>query len=695
MIAFTLLLAAALQEEDQYPPIPQITNDVNTCVLCHGTPEFWSADQQRLFVPPEKLATDVHYQRGVRCHECHGGNPGSLDPELAHMGLQTTAPDRSYGDMLETCGSCHAEQLRGMVEGVHRELVGGGTGNDKSINCRTCHSDPTHNILPVSNANSPVYLRQQVNTCAECHDEAFEEYRNSGHGRGLLKSGLASATCADCHGAHGIYRADSTKSMLHTARVADTCAACHRLIKDQLSGSVHGKGNGPGRESGAAAPGGNTRRRPSCTDCHVGHDMPDPSSAVARNQQGDRCGSCHQELQTAYRLSMHGELSDLGYTTGAKCSDCHGGHEILAVSDPNSLMAPGNRLHTCATCHEGIAANLISFDPHANHRDPERSAVVFWIYRGVLTFIIVVFGVFGLHAAVWFLRGLVDVSRHGRPPALTSNMAGYVRFNRFHRVAHSVMVVSFLMLALTGLPLKFSTYYWAQWLAGILGGFTWTGFWHRFFAITMFGCFGAYVFHLSRCYFQKRREGTSRLQTIFGPDSPVPNLRDLKDILAMIKWFVGRGPRPTFERWAYWEKFDFFGATSDTILIGTTGLILWFPNFFCSFLPGEAVNIAKVVHSTLAMLATGFVFAIHFFGTHFRADKFPMDMSILTGVVSETEMHHERPELLARMQAEGRVEELQAAAPNGWALFAIRIAGFVALFVGLGALAGIIWSLIV
>ena len=130
-----------------------------------------------------------------------------------------------------------------------------------------------------------------------------------------------------------------------------------------------------------------------------------------------------------------------------------------------------------------------------------------------------------------------------------------------------------------------------------------------------------------------------------------------------MRWFVGLGPRPTFERWAYWEKFDFFGAASDTTLLGVTGLILWFPNLFCLFLPGEAVNIAKVVHSTLALLATGFVFAIHFFATHFRPDKFPMDMSILTGIVSEEEMHHERPEYLERLRAEGRIEELQATAP--------------------------------
>ena len=103
------------------------------------------------------------------------------------------------------------------------------------------------------------------------------------------------------------------------------------------------------------------------------------------------------------------------------------------------------------------------------------------------------------------------------------------------------------------------------------------------------------------------------LQVIFGPDSPVPNWRDVKDFFKMLRWFVGLGPKPGFERWAYWEKFDFWGACADIVIIGSTGLILWFPNFFCSFLPGVTLNVAKVIHSTQALLATGFIFAIHFF----------------------------------------------------------------------------------
>jgi hypothetical protein len=211
----------------------------------------------------------------------------------------------------------------------------------------------------------------------------------------------------------------------------------------------------------------------------------------------------------------------------------------------------------------------------------------------------------------------------------------------------------------------------------------------------MFGCFASYIFYLPRKFFLSRQQGRSRVLSLFGPDSPLPNFRDARDFAAMVRWFAFLGPRPTFERWAYWEKFDFFGAASDTMMLGITGLVLWFPNAFCMFLPGEVVNVAKVVHSTLALLATGFVFAIHFFGTHFRADKFPMDMSILTGIVSEEELHHERPEYLARLHAEGQVAERAVIVPASGKLWRVRILGFIALVIGLSTLAAIIWSLIV
>ncbi len=189
-----------------------------------------------------------------------------------------------------------------------------------------------------------------------------------------------------------------------------------------------------------------------------------------------------------------------------------------------------------------------------------------------------------------------------------------------------------------------------------------------------------------------RRRGTPWLRVIFGPDSPVPNWRDVKDFFKMVRWFVGLGPKPGFERWAYWEKFDFWGASADIVIIGSTGLVLWFPNFFCSFLPGVTLNVAKVIHSTQALLATGFIFAIHFFNIHLRAEKFPADMSLLIGLVSEEEMLAERPDYFERLRREGALEQMRATVPSKWRLRLVKLAGFAALAVGLALLAGIIFA---
>ncbi len=171
---------------------------------------------------------------------------------------------------------------------------------------------------------------------------------------------------------------------------------------------------------------------------------------------------------------------------------------------------------------------------------------------------------------------------------------------------------------------------------------------------------------LARQFIAGHRRGMPWLRVVFGPDSPVPNWRNVKDFCKMLRWFVGLGPKPTFERWAYWEKFDFWGACSDIIIIGSTGLVLWFPVSFCTFLPGVTLNVAKVIHSTQALLATGFVFAIHFFSIHLRAEKFPADMSLLIGLVSEEEILHERPDYYERLRREGKLQGLRATVPSKW-----------------------------
>ena len=409
-----------------------------------------------------------------------------------------------------------------------------------------------------------------------------------------------------------------------------------------------------------------------------------------------RCGNCHTEISEGYLQSLHGALTELGYEAAAKCSDCHGAHEIMAVADPASRVAEGkNRLDTCRKCHPYAVDNFCDFQPHANFEDPEQFFLLYLVHMAMEILIYSVFAFFGVHTILWFWRSVIHFHRHGRPPRLAASRATYVRFEPIHRVLHAIVIVSFLGLSVTGLPLKYSDQAWAQALARALGGFESTSVWHRIFAVMTVFYFATHVQWIIRQAFRSRKAGGKWLAILFGPDSPIPGPRDLVDVIAMGRWFVGRGPKPVFERWTYWEKFDYWAVFWGVAIIGTSGLMLWFPNVFCRVLPGDLLNIAKVVHSEEALLATSFIFAIHFFGTHLRPEKFPMDMTILTGLVTEEELEEERPEFMKRMRAAGRLEELKAPVPSRGVLILIRVGGFFALTVGLGLLVGILLAMFV
>jgi hypothetical protein len=143
---------------------------------------------------------------------------------------------------------------------------------------------------------------------------------------------------------------------------------------------------------------------------------------------------------------------------------------------------------------------------------------------------------------------------------------------------------------------------------------------------------------------------------LFGPDSMVPSFQDWRDFVAHQKWFFGKGPKPQFDRWTYWERFDYFAVFWGIFIIGASGLIMWFPEFFTRFLPGWVINIALILHSDEALLAAGFIFTFHFFNTHFRIEKFPMDTVIFSGRISKTELVHERRRWYERLVASGRLD---------------------------------------
>jgi cytochrome b subunit of formate dehydrogenase len=233
-----------------------------------------------------------------------------------------------------------------------------------------------------------------------------------------------------------------------------------------------------------------------------------------------------------------------------------------------------------------------------------------------------------------------------------------LRFDRADRLLHGLLMTSFLGLSLTGLPLLFATSPWGPRMAGLIGGYGVTGVLHRLFATLLIGTVVAHLGRvLHRLYVKKD------LGILWGPDSLVPQPRDVRQMVQHLRWFVGLGPRPSFDRFTYWEKFDYWAVFWGMAIIGGSGLLLWFPRLFARVLPGWLFNVAFVIHGEEALLATGFIFTVHFFNGHLRPEKFPMDTVIFTGVVSVDELRHERPAELERLERAGRLEGLRAAAP--------------------------------
>lgn len=230
----------------------------------------------------------------------------------------------------------------------------------------------------------------------------------------------------------------------------------------------------------------------------------------------------------------------------------------------------------------------------------------------------------------------------------------YARFSRFNRALHALMIVSFMSLALTGLTLKFSYTGWAVVLSRLLGGFETAGYIHRTAAVIMFGVFFGHLIDITR---QKRQKQQTWRQMLTGPNTMLPTKRDFRELVGTLKWFVGLGPRPEYGRWTYWEKFDYFAVFWGIAIIGTTGLTLWFPVFFTRFLPGWALNVATIIHSDEALLATGFIFTVHFFNTHLRPEKFPMDVTIFTGHMTVAELKRDKPREYQALLASGTLEQ--------------------------------------
>ena len=663
-----------------------------TCMTCHANgsgKKTWSSRGVKLNL--KAFARSVH--KDLDCTDCH---TQLADAEPGKVHNPKVGPPSCY---------CHEEATKIYKGSVHGKAKA--RGDREVARCGDCHG--AHDIRPVKDHRSRVFKLQLPMTCARCHKKAglakrhkikrpmaAQHYAESIHGKSLIKNGLIVApSCTDCHGGHDIQRHTDPRSLIHHDKVPATCGKCHKGIQKIFDRSVHGKMVDE-----------HTGRGPVCIDCHTAHEISKPGTGVFKLKSDERCGRCHADRLKRYRETYHGRAIALGMSKVAACYDCHGHHDVQPASNPESKLSAKNQLATCRQCHPTAGPNFAGYMAHGDHSDKQNYPLLYWVYVCMTALLMSVFAFFGVHTLLWFVRSAVLLIRN---PAAFSEARRkvreekegriYVRFRPVDRFCHFLVIISFLLLTVTGMPLKFYYAEWAKWMFSWMGGAEVAAALHRLGAVITLIYFSVHLLSMASALWRRRgdlrnKEGRLSLRhclgLFFGPDSPVPNWQDIKDFWAHQMWFFGRGPRPQFDRWTYWEKFDYLAVFWGIAIIGLSGLVMWFPETFTLFLPGWVINIAHVVHSDEALLASGFIFTFHFFNVHFRIEKFPMDPVIFSGRITEEEMKHERGRLYDRLKESGRLDDERLTdewgrwkkifTPIGMAAFALGVVLILAIY---------------
>lgn len=649
------------------------------CLTCHAREDLtMERDGATISLHVDEAALAASMHQKVSCAQCHT----EVNPSRARACETVTSP--------VDCSICHAADVERFGQSTHGALLA--KGDPDAPGCLDCHDH--HATLGRSQPASPTFPRNVPELCAQCHragekaavriqsdvPDIVRSYEDSIHGKGLMQSGLVvTATCSNCHTTHGPLPPSDPRSSVHPDNVADTCGTCHHGIEEVFKTSIHWPGNTDTEED-----------LPTCDDCHSSHSISRTDNPGFRFRLMDQCGRCHEEEAETFFDTFHGKVSRLGASAAAKCYDCHGTHNILPTTDPRSDLSRANVVTTCGKCHPGSHRRFAGYLTHATHHDADRYPWLFWTFWAMTALLIGTLTFAMLHTLAWLVRLWLSRGQWTRHKPVPGEKL-YRRFNRFQRTLHLFMLISFFTLALTGMTLKFSYMRWASVLSLLMGGFETMAVMHRLGAITLFVIFALHLWDLRR---RKAANGTSWREALTGPSTILFTATDIKEAIGSIRWFFGLGPRPRYGRYTYWEKFDYFAVFWGIMVIGSTGLLLWFPEVFTHLVPGWFVNVATIIHSDEALLAVAFIFTIHFFNTHFRPDKFPMDPVIFTGRMSLAELKYDKPREYEALVAGGDLEKHLVDPFPEPVERGLKAFGFIALTVGLTLIGLIIWAML-
>jgi predicted CXXCH cytochrome family protein len=391
-VALPLLInawqVAAAQEPSETPsPDTAAPAEETSCVKCHGESDLWSGDQQKLYVDVRQMREDVHWQKGLRCHDCHGGDTSTTSFVEAHAVDAGFRPLKSPVDVPDFCGKCHSdiEYMRRFRPSARTDQLAeywtSGHGQRLKANadpnvatCVSCHGG--HGMRPVSDLQSPVYPTRVAETCATCHSKpelmADRQYHGrplghdqyglwsrSVHAEALLKKNeLSSATCNDCHGNHGAVPPE-------VGSVANACGTCHVKVAELFE---------------------TTRMKhqfekldlPGCAVCHGNHEIRSPTDDMLGMQAGAVCARCHAEGKFGATLAGANHARQMREKLERLKGDIAQAKDTVARAERLGMEVRGPRfdLHKAETSLTNARSLIHSFAPEPMNKALEEGLAV-------------------------------------------------------------------------------------------------------------------------------------------------------------------------------------------------------------------------------------------------------------------------------------------------------------------------------
>ena len=325
--------------------------------------------------------------------------------------------------------------------------------------------------------------------------------------------------------------------------------------------------------------------------------------------------------------SYHGLAAAYGSTLAANCASCHGVHKILPSTDPRSTIYQTNLAVTCGKCHVGATDNFAQSKVHVNilaasSGDGIGTKINWWVRQVYLVLIVGTIGFMLAHNLALFGRKLAARYRVADLSIL--------RMNFSQRMQHVILAASFIILAITGFALKFPD----SWVAKLMGSNEMFRRWsHRIAGVILLG---VGLYHI--LYLLTKPDGRRLLTDL------LPVKKDVSDLARNACYLAGLGKeKAKIGRFGYAEKMEYWAVIWGTIIMGASGLMIWFKMDVTRFIPRWAVDVALTVHYYEAILACLAIIVWHFYHVIFDPDVYPLNWACWNGKVSKHWHQEEHP----------------------------------------------------